>query len=608
MFNLSNMKLRSLLILIIMVALSMMGLIQIFYYNSFNSLTKERARAYFGDLMQQIEENMDKSLNEMEHVVKTVSKSRNVQKFILETDNYQKFNLLEYASDILQYIISGKNEITAIRVVGRDGVTVRVGGGTVLGQNEIERLVGKITEEYELVKSPLTNGFYSKSYYIASNRKFYYALVQPIFASIEGEFHSENIGVCIILCDLSALFGKIGHSGNVNDMIFMLTEEDQVILSNNPSLLGKKLDVDLNLKEGAGEVLFNHRKCIAQTYVIRKTGWKIFTLIPISELVKDLLPVRTIGTILLAITAVLLVLVEVFVMRGISEPINKMVREMERIKGNDIKFRLKIPSKNEVGALAEDINLMLDRLEEMTRRIFHTQNSLYELELSKKRAELAFFQSQINPHFLYNTLECIRSMSEAYHAGQIAEVATAMAKIFRYSVKEAVIVTVRDEMESVKDYFKIISVRYMGKFKLKSIIDEDVLDIRILKMILQPIVENSVRHGLEGTKKAGFVCIQGQIDLYTGMVVIRIADNGRGMEQSKVEELNRQLEQWDMPEQKDTEKASIGLININRRLKLSYGPEYGVRIRSRNNFWTVVEVTIPTQLLPAKASRFYSRL
>ena len=216
------------------------------------------------------------------------------------------------------------------------------------------------------------------------------------------------------------------------------------------------------------------------------------------------------------------------------------------------------------------------------------------LEYSEKQSEYAVLQSQINPHFLYNTLEAIRS--EALLAGHsdIADMTENLSRFFRYSISQTGdFVTIQNELYNINDYLSIQQFRFGDKFSLETIIeDESALRCRLPKLTFQPIVENAIFHGLEQIVENGLITIR--ITKTAKKVVVLISDNGRGMPQEKVVALNRSLLGQAPPVQAEVKRTSgIALRNVNQRLRLYFGSEYGLHVNSILNVGTDVEMVLP---------------
>lgn len=226
----------------------------------------------------------------------------------------------------------------------------------------------------------------------------------------------------------------------------------------------------------------------------------------------------------------------------------------------------------------------------------------YSVKVEDKQSKINSLQSQINPHFLYNTLECIRSEAVCQGNKSIANMAKSLASFFRYSIsRKENIVTLQDELNNIRNYILIQNYRFEDKFQFSVKIDEEdqkALVCQIPKMTMQPIVENSIFHGLE--TKAGDCCVTIYIRMTQDKVLLTISDNGVGMNEKQLERLQYGLEYGAAEEMSDEQNSvkkthgnGIALFNINQRLKLTFGEEYYIKIYSIEGEGTDVEILLP---------------
>lgn len=224
-------------------------------------------------------------------------------------------------------------------------------------------------------------------------------------------------------------------------------------------------------------------------------------------------------------------------------------------------------------------------------------DSEYSSRLLKTQAQINALYSQINPHFLYNTLELIRSQALDRGVGEIAEMAEILANMFRYNISHPKkLATLSQEMENVKNYFLIQQYRFQDRFTLEELFDQEdeaLMNCLIPRLSLQPIVENAVYHGLE--QKPGKGTVQIRIFLTDERMVIRIADNGVGMSPDTAGRLRAALRQGVPYAGDGQDRRGIAIGNINQRLKLYYGEEYGLSFSSVEKSGTIVEMTVPRQ-------------
>jgi two-component system sensor histidine kinase YesM len=331
-------------------------------------------------------------------------------------------------------------------------------------------------------------------------------------------------------------------------------------------------------------------------------GWRVVSMIPVQELTADMNPIRKVSIIVGIGMILSMLIMGSFFMNNLMRPVMGLVLDMKRVGSRDMGFRIKVRSTNEVGMLACDINRVINEREQMARDMINTQARLYESELSQKQAEFAALQSQINPHFLYNTLNCISSIGLEYGSREIAQIASCMSKIFRYSIRKDDLVRIREELDCIQAYMNIIAIRYENKFIIEIDVDEGLLEMQTPKMILQPIVENAVYHGLERIDQGGRLQVTGSIDAH-GDVCFQITDTGKGMGPEQLASLQAKLGMASPESVPDGQPAiSIGLSNIHNRLRLLFGEGYGIAIESQLGHGTTVTVRIPKLLNNRKPS------
>ncbi|MCC8045601.1 MAG: sensor histidine kinase [Clostridiales bacterium] len=240
----------------------------------------------------------------------------------------------------------------------------------------------------------------------------------------------------------------------------------------------------------------------------------------------------------------------------------------------------------------EQLNQMVDtRVKELRSE----ETRRYEWELLLKQANLSTLQSQINPHFLYNTMECIRGMALLADQEDIADISLALSNFFRYSISaKSDIVTLKSELENVENYCRIQQYRFSHRFRL--IVDgaERASEAVMPKLILQPIVENAILHGLADFTEGGEIFIQ--VRRVGKNVVITVSDNGQGMTPEQLSALVDKIHEVSILDSGDENHTGIGMLNVNRRIKLYFGEQYGISICSCPGAGTDVEVLIPYRL------------
>lgn len=278
-----------------------------------------------------------------------------------------------------------------------------------------------------------------------------------------------------------------------------------------------------------------------------------------------------------------IVLIAVFisgiVVRSITRPVKELVKATEKIARGEFESHVDVHSNDEIATLSESVNDMARHLQVMVEQI-------KEDERKMRYAELRLLQEQINPHFLYNTLDTIVWLIETNNPEGAVKMLVSLSEFFRLVLnkgKEAI--TIRDEEQHIRSYLEIQQVRYHDILDYSIEIDPEVYDYQILKLTLQPLIENSLYHGIKYKRAKGEIKVTGQKD--GDNVVLTVEDTGVGMDE---ETLGRLREEMAHPRQKTT---GFGLANVNERIRMNFGPEYGMQIFSEKNKGTRIEVTIP---------------
>nr|WP_258567491.1 sensor histidine kinase [Paenibacillus anseongense] len=224
----------------------------------------------------------------------------------------------------------------------------------------------------------------------------------------------------------------------------------------------------------------------------------------------------------------------------------------------------------------------------MLEEINNLINVVYAEQKKKREAELQVLQAQIKPHFLYNTLDTIQWMAQEYEADDIIEVIGALTNLFRIGLNRGnEWIPVRDEVKHAESYMIIQMSRYMDKLDFKFDIPEHLYSYQVLKLILQPLIENAIYHGIKARTGKGKISICAELE--SDLICFRITDDGAGIPPEKLEEINQILRGEKMRE----DQYGIGLFNVNERIQLTYGTAYGIQIYSALGKGTTVEIKHP---------------
>ena len=395
-------------------------------------------------------------------------------------------------------------------------------------------------------------------------------------------------GNACILYTLEGMLGKdLFQQGSQN---FAVIEDSErafpISLSmsdeTREALLARHSDIDRMHIEGVD--------CVVYTFELPQIPWRIVYAIPRSDIVPFSANLRPFIYLLAA--AMVVILIVFFNLFHISHSLSVLMTSVQiaRLTGEAHSFRS--ASLPETRRLAEELNRMMDETQASYRLSAQSQENVYKALRAKDRAEMAFYRTQINPHFLFNTLECIRSMARHCGAEPVETLIRYTSKVLQYSLVSEYIVPFEEELENAEIYLKLMNTRALNAYDIRTQVDPECLKAPMISMVLQPVLENSILHGARGLRSRKFILLLRARRGKHGALEIDIADNGVGIAPDALARLRRILER----ERVDgLDRESIGIQNVVHRLKLA-DDRCEIRIRSVEGHFTLVSIRIPEQL------------
>jgi two-component system sensor histidine kinase YesM len=269
---------------------------------------------------------------------------------------------------------------------------------------------------------------------------------------------------------------------------------------------------------------------------------------------------------------------------SISIPIKKLHDVTTTITKNDLQALVTSNNVDEITGLGMSFNIMIGRIRELLDAKIKEQDNL-------KKAELRALQAQINPHFLYNTLDTIIWLAEANKTDQVIEIVRALSSFFRIALSKGKDwISIRQEIEQVRSYLTIQKMRYRDILDYEIDVDEDILDATILKLTVQPLVENALYHGIKNKRNGGTITVRARRTDHN-VVLLQVQDDGAGFTPYKLAQI--QADMNDDSNEITLKESGFGLENVNKRVKLFYGKQYGLSINSQYQAGTQVTLSIP---------------
>ncbi|WP_158289357.1 sensor histidine kinase [Paenibacillus flagellatus] len=466
---------------------------------------------------------------------------------------------------------------------------------SLMTDDELRRVIG------QLDPARLSSGELIFSGPIVQNGKLldYYLAVRTVKSVIPANY-LQGIGIGVIVLDRSRLDEIVGDSHlDANWQIYVADHRNRIIASTDPGKPGQTLADELLAVRDGGELLdIDGVSSMVKASPVNKAGWKLVAAIPADLLFAEGRVLKTYISLIVVIVFAIAVVMALFFNIVITRPINELIDAFARVASGDWKSKVWFSKKNEVTLMAVHFNKMVREIRSLTERQANIQQKLYEAELQKKQFELNGLQAQINAHFLYNTLHSLRGMAMSRSADAMASLSGMIGNLvayFRYCSRTDEYGTVGAELQHLETYLAIQKERFGKRLKIVVDADERLRSQRILKLLIQPLVENALFHGIENKDGNGLI----RVAVYRqggDAVVIKVLDNGDGIGKAKAERLSRALsapEESGAEEHSPEDKRSIGLLNIHKRIRLYYGQEYGLSIKSWERIGTAVLMKLP---------------
>ncbi|MFC4101593.1 cache domain-containing sensor histidine kinase [Paenibacillus xanthanilyticus] len=565
-------------VLLILVTVLVMSIIS--YYLSKDAV-QDATQAYTTEFMKQVNANMKTYVSGMEHIAGLVAGSRQVHDY-LSADRYptldEEKKAREGVYEYLHAMVATRNDIVSVSLFGEDGRFVS-------GSRELE--VNPFVELREL-------NWYKQAKAAKGANVISSSHVQPIFLdrhvwvvsmsrALYSKENGEPLGVFLVDLNFSVMNDmfadiQLGSRG----YLFVVDNSGKLVYHPQQQLVysGLKTEqIDKVLQVGSGSFLIGEGSA-RRMYTVQDSGfgWKLVGVSYVSELVGNK---ERMGMSFFALGAVCIlvsIVLSVILSNRLIRPITQLQRYMKEVEKGNFDIQVPVPFSIEIGRLARAFNLMVERIKELMVRVVR------EEEL-KRTSELNALQMQINPHFLYNTLDSIVWMAESGKDQEVVLMTSSLAKLFRASIgKGEELVTVQTELDHIAHYLTIQKMRYKRKLDYVIEADESILDCLTIRVVLQPLVENAIYHGIKNKRGPGMIRITASEN--GGDVTLRVEDDGIGIDGARMRAL---LEGSDA----SGPKGGVGVRNVHERLRLQFGGRYGLSFDGELGQGTVATVRIP---------------
>lgn len=405
---------------------------------------------------------------------------------------------------------------------------------------------------------------------------------------INSHLNLQKLGYVIIYIRESVIFNTYGEAEFFGTgELFLLSDQGNIVSCRDKSMLGAQSQFTVpELIRDVPVDSFSTLKIDNNNYYvtyqpIESNSWRLYSFIPTSVYDKDTLWLTNWIWMIIFIACLLSIAASIAIAKGISRPVRDLSQKMLRIGEGDFSVSSTYVSKDEIGVLSLHFNKMVDQVKLLIQKV-------YQEELLKQKAELKSLRMQINPHFLYNSLESINWMARIHGVPDIGKMVKALGDLMRASIGGEDFISVEEEIRNINNYLTIQKFRYGDKISIDFDIDPEIHQYRIPKLILQPIVENAIVHGIERKVGNGAIHITGKN--LPSKIQLMVQDDGIGMEEALVKDILS-----DVPRHTDGGHTHIGLKNVDRRIRMYYGEDNPLIITSKPGEGTSVILYIPKQ-------------
>lgn len=568
-------------------------LVAFFAYNISATSVKLEVSRYISEVLQQVNDNIDNNVSEIDRMSSILSSDKDVLRILQEDKDRalkQAYQDEEDMDEKINNLINFRSGIEGFFVFSYNGEIY-----SYKGSGDSIRLDYNFTRTrwYETIKTLglkklLLPTHIQDQVLTARERKTVFSLARTI-VDINT---SKPVGNVLIDVDTSVI-AKVWGKLNIRQyQDFLIVDNNKTIIYHtNEDMISSQFRSDYIsklLKSKNGNIItdVNGKAALVSFNTSPQTNWTVISIIPISILYKNITKLQYVIILIVTLCLIFSLLIAIIISRSITKPISELRKSMKIVELGKFNVEIPVKSKDEIGELSLSFNKMINELNKLIQTV-------YETKILKKEAELNALQSQINPHFLYNTLQTIDMLAESEGIDVISSICQSLSRIFRYSINRGKeIVPLSREIEHAKDYIYLQKLRFGDKFEVQFDIDKELFNNKMIKLVLQPLVENALYHGIE--HKTVKCLLKVTAKKVGDSINICVQDTGKGMDKYQLEKLVNTINEEILHAEVDgLVQRSIGIKNVNARIRLYFGENYGVSIESKLNEGTIITVNIP---------------
>ena len=558
-------------------------------------ITYERNSEYTQEIMATVRNHIASNADTFHRIMPNLTSSEIVQKYVTSTDPLEKYELFLQLEKPLVNVKSMKQGILEIVLIGTNGNTYNC----INCEKDIPiESIPDRTNAYFMGIHPPPTGVTLNERPTVPDYVLY--IGAPIYDSEVAA--GEKIGYAIMVLDVYAIAPQIDNlSQRVTGKIYVVDRNDRIYAGNRNEEIGMtapKLEESPELAQTswAPFVKSNDDRLVIDVQPVPEIDSRIVNVISAGELFRGLEDVQRLIIGIFALLLVVLFGCYLFISRNILRPVHSLMTYIYRIRSRGLTHTRRgssVEGYAEFSVMADQFNTLLDEIDDLAKKLIDSKTSNFQLRLLKQQAELQFLKQQINPHFLYNTLETMKGIAFVRGVQEIRDIADALSRMFKYSIKGGEYVKLREEVKIVEAYLNIQRIRFGDHFEAVYDFTKRTYDCTIVKMILQPLVENAIFHGIEPKLTPSRLFVGSRVDEED--LVLWVEDDGVGMDASTLDSIRTSVEEASTPRQQEAHfDRHIGILNVHHRIRFTYGEGYGISsIDSSPGRGTKVTIRIP---------------
>ena len=559
------------------ISISIMLILGIVMYFRFSTLSRGKTIQSTEKLMEQAGENLEDYLVSMRQISDAV-----YYNVIKENDFSDQSDVIQQGMDLLYE--ANKGNLRSIAVYNGSGSLIAA--EPVASQKEDPNVTrqGWYIQAMEKMENMHFSTPHIQNLFDDGTLRYYWVISLSRVA--EFTIHGDpQIGVLLVDMDYFSISRMMRQINTLNNWqyYYLCDSNGQIIyhprqIQISDGIASENSAAAAKYRDGVCEETFEGERRTVIVNTISYTGWKLVGVIPDSTFTHGMINVRYFIVMLMLLMVMTLVIIYRVVSVRISSPICRLNDSVMGYEAGG-KPEIYIGGSSEIRYLGHSIQSSSEKIETLMKRSVQEQNE-------RRKSELDALQSQINPHFLYNTLDSITWMVEGGRNDEAVFMISQLAKFFRISLSQGcTVISIKDELQHAESYMNIQKVRYKNSFSIVFDIDPDVCSCCTVKLILQPILENAIAYGVSGMDDCGEIRVTGRIQ--EGSVILSVTDNGIGMSEEEVRFL--------LTDSGRVRKhgSGVGLVNVNNRIQILFGKEYGISVESEPDEGTTVSVCLP---------------